>query len=108
MVDNASMTNLLWTLTLSLGLISCQPIVRQNVIFVPVITFSTTHATWTKRFVKDLLPYDNFLDTVQHDLTTTETLSRTLTNKYLPTNSYKFVNLYLSAIQGLSVELQHL
>ncbi len=98
----------LWTLTFIIGLSIAQPIVRNNVVFIPVNKFSATQSTWTMSFVLDLQPYDDFLNTLRADLTITENLATSMTNKYLPTNAYKFLDLYLSSIQGLNAEIQKL
>jgi len=70
--------------------------------------FSATQSTWTISFVLDLQPYDDFLNALRGDLTTTENLATTMTNKYLPTNAYTFLDLYLSSLQGLNAEIQTL
>ena len=42
-----------------------QPIVRENVVFMPISQFSITQATWTVSFMLDLKMYDEFIKKIE-------------------------------------------
>jgi len=51
---------------------SGQPIVRENVVFMPISQFSITQATWTVSFMLDLKVYDEFINKLESDVALTE------------------------------------
>jgi len=83
-----------------------QPIVQENVVFIPVNKFSVTQATWTVSFILDLKIYDDFVETLDSDIRVTEDTLRRIKNKYRSTNSNDFLNLYMNSITGLDSEFQ--